>query len=346
MISLFQAIIAFVLLALGTFYYFKTRSPPETPKSGDFDPFEEVEAEQDIKPAKPTPAVADEPVTDLEPEVIVTPSKPEPENEDEPVKPTPFTTPAKPLVPEKPKPTPKPVVTVTPSKPEPENEDEPVKPTPVTTPAKPLVPEKPKSTPKPVVTNRKRVLTNEEVIVFLGKIQNSINQPGTNKQCQADAFKKAWRVIMKDNQFDEETRVKMLDPKRSSYSPMESPGSSLNNAYLPVDVIPEYVKLFPTHIRPALEKCARPIRKVLVSPKPVKPEPEFRMGWPVGTKWNIKGATLGTQKCNDNCKSLGYNYFTHNPPPQDGGYGCFKSSLKLSELNITDHVNAKTRRVV
>ena len=146
MISLIQAIIAFVLLGLGTFYYFKTRSPPETPKSGDFDPLEEVEAEPDIKPAKPTPAVTDEPVTDLEPEVIVTPSKPEPENEDEPVKPTPATTPAKPLVPEKPKPTPKPVV----FKPEPVRPavEEPEQPTPSKTPAKPLVPEKPK--PKPV----------------------------------------------------------------------------------------------------------------------------------------------------------------------------------------------------
>lgn len=140
MISLIQAIIAFVLLGLGTFYYFKTRSPPETPKSGDFDPLEEVEAEPDIKPAKPTPAVTDEPVTDLEPEVIVTPSKPEPENEDEPVKPTPATTPAKPLVPEKPKPTPKPVV----FKPEPVRSavEEPEEPTPTTTPAKPLVPDK------------------------------------------------------------------------------------------------------------------------------------------------------------------------------------------------------------
>lgn len=103
MISLFQAIIAFVLLGLGAFYYFKTRSSPETPKSDDFDPLEDVEAEPDIKPAKPSPAVADEPDIDLEPEVIVTPSKREPENEDKPVKPTPTTTPAEPLVTEKPK---------------------------------------------------------------------------------------------------------------------------------------------------------------------------------------------------------------------------------------------------
>ncbi len=82
----------------------------------------------------------------------------------------------------------------------------------------------------------------------------------------------------------------------------------------------------------------------LVPPNP--PEPESRMGWPVGTIWNIKGVTGNdAQKCNDICKCLGYNYFTHNPPPHDGGCGCFRSGLKLSRLNMTDHVNAKTRRV-
>ena len=134
MISLFQAIIAFILLGLGAFYYFKTRS---TPKSKDFDPLEDVKAE----PAKPTPAVAGEHATDLEPEVIVTPALLEPENEDIPVKPTPTTTPAKSLVPEKPKPV-KPTPTTTPA-PEPEPEPEPEAPTPTTTPAKPLVSPKP-----------------------------------------------------------------------------------------------------------------------------------------------------------------------------------------------------------
>jgi hypothetical protein len=74
---------------------------------------------------------------------------------------------------------------------------------------------------------------------------------------------------------------------------------------------------------------------------------EFRRGWPNGTKWNIRGATGNdTQRCHDICKSLGYNYFTHNPPPADGGCGCFKSALNLSQLSMTDHDNAKTRRVV
>lgn len=84
------------------------------------------------------------------------------------------------------------------------------------------------------------------------------------------------------------------------------------------------------------------------SPKPLPVEKRpFRMGWPVGTRWNIRGATGNdTQRCNDICKSLNYNYFTHNPPPADGGCGCFRSGLKLSQLNMTDHSNAKTRRVV
>jgi hypothetical protein len=88
--------------------------------------------------------------------------------------------------------------------------------------------------------------------------------------------------------------------------------------------------------------------KPLVPPKPTgPPEPEFRMGWPDGTRWNLRGATGNDrQRCNDICKSLGYNYFTHNPPPHDGGCGCSRSSKKLSQLNMTDHVNAKTRRVV
>lgn len=88
--------------------------------------------------------------------------------------------------------------------------------------------------------------------------------------------------------------------------------------------------------------------KPLVPDKPVlPPEPEFRMGWPDGTRWNIRGTTGNDrQRCNDICKSLGYNYFTHNPPPHDGGCGCSRSGLKLSQLNMTDHVNAKTRRVV
>ena len=76
-------------------------------------------------------------------------------------------------------------------------------------------------------------------------------------------------------------------------------------------------------------------------------EPEFRMGWPVGTTWNIKGATGDDRKkCNDICKSLGYNYYTHNPPPADGGCGCYRSFVGMKELTMTDHDNAKTRRVV
>ena len=74
---------------------------------------------------------------------------------------------------------------------------------------------------------------------------------------------------------------------------------------------------------------------------------ESRMGWPNGTKWNLRGKTGNdSQRCNDICKNLGYNYFTHNPPPADGGCGCFKSSAKLLQLTMTDHANAKTRRVV
>lgn len=74
---------------------------------------------------------------------------------------------------------------------------------------------------------------------------------------------------------------------------------------------------------------------------------EFRRGWPNGTIWNIKGATGNDrQRCNDICKELGYNYFTHNPPPADGGCGCFKANVALSQLSMTDHANAKTRRVV
>lgn len=231
MISLFQAIIVFVLLGLGTFYYFKTRSSPETPKSDDFDPLEDVEAEPDIKPAKPSPAVADEPDIDLEPEVIVTPAKPE-------------------------------------------NEDEPVKPTPTTTPSKPIVPEKPKPTLKPVVTNGKRVLTNEEVDVFLGKIQKSMVKAG---QCQADAFKKAFRTILKDKQFDKETIAKMLDPNRSRFFPMDAPGAKVYDGFIPNDVLPEYQKIFMTQIRYALEKCQkerenRPITKPAVVKPAVEPE--------------------------------------------------------------------------
>jgi hypothetical protein len=96
MLSLIQLLIALVLLGLGAFYYFKTRSSPETPKSEDFDPLEDVKAEPP-KPTKTTLVVADEPDIDLEPEVIVTSTKPE--SEDTVVQPTPTTTPAQPLVP-------------------------------------------------------------------------------------------------------------------------------------------------------------------------------------------------------------------------------------------------------
>jgi len=77
-------------------------------------------------------------------------------------------------------------------------------------------------------------------------------------------------------------------------------------------------------------------------------EPAERMGWPTGTEWNLRGPTGGdTQRCNDICKELGYNYFTHNPPPAaDGGCGCFSANVELSQLSMTDHANAKTRLVV
>ena len=75
-----------------------------------------------------------------------------------------------------------------------------------------------------------------------------------------------------------------------------------------------------------------------------------RMGYPTGTKWNLKGPTGNDrQKCNNNCKGLGYNYFIHNPPPGgDGGCGCYKAAgaPPLSQLNMTGHSNAATRRVV
>lgn len=102
MISLFQAIIAFVLLGLGlgAFYYFKTLSSPETPKSDEFDPLEDVEAEPDIKPVKPTPIVADEPDENVEPEINISHSFIE-EVPDAPVQPTVTTTPAQPLIPGK-----------------------------------------------------------------------------------------------------------------------------------------------------------------------------------------------------------------------------------------------------
>ena len=328
MISLLQAIIAFVLLGLGTLYYFKTRSPPVITKSDDDDPLEDIKPKPE--PTKTTPVVAKEPDVDQEPEILVTSAKPE----DKP-------------------------------------EDELVKPTPTTTPAKPIVPEKPKPTPKPVVTNVKRVLTNEEVDVFIGKIQKSIVVK--SGQCQADAFKEAFRIILKDNQFDNKTIAKMLDPNRSSFSPFHAPGQGINDGYIPNDILPEYKEIYATQTRYALEKCRkekenRPITNPVVvkpAPEPVKPtptttpakplvppkptgppEPEFRMGWPDGTKWNLRGTTGGdTQRCNDICKSLGYNYFTHNPPPHDGGCGCSRSSKKLSQLNMTDHVNAKTRCV-
>ena len=79
-------------------------------------------------------------------------------------------------------------------------------------------------------------------------------------------------------------------------------------------------------------------------------EKSARMGYPTGTKWNLKGTTGNDrQKCNNNCKGLGYNYFIHNPPPGgDGGCGCYKAAgaPPLSQLNMTGHSNAATRRVV
>jgi hypothetical protein len=96
MISLLQAIIAFVLLGLGTLYYFKTRSPPVMTKSDDDDPLEDIKPKPE--PTKTTPVVAKEPDVDQEPEILVTSAKPEDKPEDELVKPTPTTTPAKPLV--------------------------------------------------------------------------------------------------------------------------------------------------------------------------------------------------------------------------------------------------------
>ena len=138
MISLFQAIIALVLLGLGSLIYFIYR---KSPKDDDIDPLENVIAKP-VEPAQTKPVVADEPDTNEEPEIVVVIPKPEPENEDEPVKPTPTTTPAQPLVPAKTKPAPalKPAPT---PKPAPEPEEETEQPTPTTTPAKPIVPTRP-----------------------------------------------------------------------------------------------------------------------------------------------------------------------------------------------------------
>lgn len=107
MISLFQAIVALVLLGLVTLYYFKIRKSPGKPQEDaddDIDPLEDLEPEP-VEPVKTTPVVADEPDTNEEPDVVII-SKPEPENEDKPVQPTPATTPAKPLIPTKPLPRP------------------------------------------------------------------------------------------------------------------------------------------------------------------------------------------------------------------------------------------------
>jgi len=103
MISLFQAIVALVLLGLGlgALYYFKIRKSPGKPQEDtedDIDPLEDVEPEP-ADPVKTTPVVADDPDTNTEPEIIII-SKPE--DEDKPVQPTPTTTPAEPLVPTRP----------------------------------------------------------------------------------------------------------------------------------------------------------------------------------------------------------------------------------------------------
>lgn len=113
----------------------------------------------------------------------------------------------------------------------------------------------------------------------------------------------------------------------------------------PTKPVPEDEPVQPTpNTTPA--KHLIPVTEVTTPIKHSEPL-EFRRGWPNGTKWNLKGSTGNNrQRCNDNCKSLGYNYFTHNPPPADGGCGCFRSNVELSQLIMTDHSNAKTRRVV
>lgn len=303
MINKFNFLIVLVLLGLGAAIYFMTRGTP----TEEIDPLENVSSELVEPPkavTKPVP-VADE--LDIEAEV-----KSKPETEDEPVKPTPTTTPAKPLV-------------------------------------------SAKSNPVSVATGpRKRRLTLAELNIFLDKIDKN-DGPGSINECYADIFKRYFNKIVKGMQFDEETISKMLDPNRKLFFPIDPEGSLIKDGYLPNEILPEYKKIYPK-IREEIMSCPRPgynpppkssnTNSIDIGVPPMEKR-LFRMGWPDGTRWNIKGTTGNdTQKCNDICKSLGYNYFTHNPPPHDGGCGCSRSNLKLSELKMTDHVNAKTRRVV
>jgi hypothetical protein len=102
MISLFQAIVALVLLGLGSLYYFKIRKSSEKPQEDtdvDNDPFENLEPEPE-EPAKTTPTVSAEPDVTVEPEINISHSFIE-KVPDAPVQPTVTTTPAQSLIPGK-----------------------------------------------------------------------------------------------------------------------------------------------------------------------------------------------------------------------------------------------------
>lgn len=98
MISLFQAIVALVLLGLGILFYLKIRKSPEKPQEDDdIDPFENIEPEPE-EPAKTTPTVSTEPDVTVEPEINISYSFIE-KVPDTPIQPTVTTTPAQSLIP-------------------------------------------------------------------------------------------------------------------------------------------------------------------------------------------------------------------------------------------------------
>lgn len=228
MISLFQAIIVFILLGLGTFYYFKTRSSPETPKSDDFDslkdikpvktaptvtdepesddfdPLEDVEAELDIKPAKTTPAVADEPDENVEPEINISYSFIE-------------------KVP-----------------------DTPVQPTVTSTPAQSLIPGKAGTN---VSVNRS--LTNVESVRFENKIKRHFIKNST--ECDAIMNARLIMSFVRGRSFSAEQIKKMTEPDREEFKTDDTP-----NGFVPMIVMKDYgMTMNSGGSREIMQRCTR-----------------------------------------------------------------------------------------
>jgi len=254
MISLYRTIIVFILLCIGALFYYISRKSSEEPPD-DSDPFEPNEPEPDepepdelepdelepnelepIEPVKTTPVVSDEPDINTDPEVIITTTKQDDDSE-LPVKPTPTTTPAKPLVPAKKRTAP--VVT------------------------------QPLSTPIP---SAPRLLTPKELDIFMGKIRTEvkIRSEFRRKQisdveleeflCEMNFFDKHVTDIASKTYISESDIEVLLDPKITRMDSISKGG------FTPLEIIEAFQKFMRDGGNEAKHRMCRKRAPIKIAP--------------------------------------------------------------------------------